>query len=85
MELAQLIQLLESSVFINIRLYLLEPRKNIYLVKTLYGILFMLPQGKAYQALFKRLNHMEMIYKLDINPISVMKSAVAEYILLIII
>ena len=25
----------------------------------------MLPQGKAYQSLYKRLKHMEMIYKLD--------------------
>jgi hypothetical protein len=75
LELAQLVQLLESSVFISnlykififldIRIYLLEPRKNNYLIKTLYGILLMLPQGKAYQALFKRLKHMEMILKLD--------------------
>jgi len=25
----------------------------------------MIPQGKAYQALYKRLSHMNMIYKLD--------------------
>lgn len=25
----------------------------------------MLPQGKAYQALYKRLKHIEVIYKLD--------------------
>jgi hypothetical protein len=31
----------------------------------MYGILLMLPQGKAYQALYKRLRHLEMIYKLD--------------------
>jgi hypothetical protein len=34
-------------------------------VKTLFGILMMLPQGKAYQALYKRLKHIEGIYKLD--------------------
>lgn len=50
---------------IDLRLYLLEPKKNLYLVKTLYGILITLPQGKAYQALFKRLSHIQMIYKID--------------------
>jgi hypothetical protein len=43
----------------------LEPRKHIFLVKSLFGILLMLPQGKAYQALYKRLKHVEVIYRLD--------------------
>jgi hypothetical protein len=50
---------------LDIRVNLLEPRKNSYLVKSLFGILLMLPQGKAYQALFRRLRHVEVIYKLD--------------------
>ncbi len=58
-------QSIESHNFVNLRIYLLQPRLNKYLVKSLYGILLMIPQGKAYQALYKRLSHMNMIYKLD--------------------
>ena len=65
LELSHLVRLLESSSFINIRIYLLEPIKNKYLVKTLYGILLILPQSKSYEALLKRLKPMEMILKLD--------------------
>lgn len=64
-QLAQLIQLFESSSFTNIRILLLEPHKNIYLVKTLYGILLILPQGKAYQALSKRLKTIESLMKIE--------------------
>lgn len=53
--------------FIDIRLYLLQPKKNKYLIKTLYGILFILPQGKAYQSLLNRLKHIEVISILDIS------------------
>ena len=54
-------------MFIDIRLYLLEPKKNKYLVKTLYGILFILPQGKAYQSLLNRLKHIEALSLLDFS------------------
>jgi len=47
------------------RILLLEPMKNIFLVKTLYGILMLLPQGKAYQALSKRLKSIEMLLHID--------------------
>jgi hypothetical protein len=47
------------------RMLLLEPVKNIYLVKTLYGILMLLPQGKAYQALAKRLKSIELLLQID--------------------
>ncbi len=52
-------------IFIDLRLYLLEPKKNKYLVKTLYGILFILPQGKAFQSLLNRLKHIEALSILD--------------------
>lgn len=64
-QLAELVQSLESYSFVNLRIYLLQPKLNKFLVKSLYGILLMLPQGKAYQALYKRLSHMNMIYRLD--------------------
>ncbi len=44
---------------------MLEPVKNIYLIKTLYGILMLLPQGKAYNALSKRLKSIDMLIQLD--------------------
>ena len=50
---------------LDLRLYLLEPKKNKYLVKTLYGILFILPQGKSYQSLLNRLKHIEALSILD--------------------
>ena len=64
-QLSQLVQLIESSIFNNVRVLLLEPLKNIYLVKTLYGILMLLPQGKAYQALSKRMKSIEMLLQID--------------------
>lgn len=62
---AQLVQLIESSLFNNIRILLMEPLENIYLVKTLYGILMILPQGKAFNALSKRLKNIEMLINMD--------------------
>jgi vacuole morphology and inheritance protein 14 len=64
-QLSQLVQLIESSLFNNIRVLLLDPVRNVYLIKTLYGILMLLPQGKAYQALSKRLKSVEMLLALD--------------------
>jgi vacuole morphology and inheritance protein 14 len=64
-QLSQLVQLIESSLFNNIRVLLLEPVKNIYLIKTLYGILMLLPQGKAYTALSKRMKSIEMLLQID--------------------
>ncbi len=61
-------QLIESSLFNSTRILLLEPSKNIYLIKTLYGILMLLPQGKAYNSLSKRLKSIEMLIQLDNNP-----------------
>lgn len=52
-------------MILDLRLYLLEPKKNKYLVKTLYGILFILPQGKSYQSLLNRLKHIEALSILD--------------------
>ncbi|KAF0976750.1 hypothetical protein FDP41_004045 [Naegleria fowleri] len=50
-----LIQLLESPIFVDLRLQLLEPQKHSYLLKTLYGLLMLLPQSTAYSKLSKRL------------------------------
>ena len=50
---------------LDIRLSLLEPSKNKFLIKTLYGILFILPQGNEYNFLYKRIKHIEVIATLE--------------------
>jgi vacuole morphology and inheritance protein 14 len=51
-----LIQLIESPVFTHLRLHLLEPQKYPFLLKTLYGILMILPQTSSYNKLSNRLS-----------------------------
>eukprot|EP00667_Euglena_gracilis_P004437 EG_transcript_4453 len=51
----KLVQLLESPIFAHVRLQLLEPTRHPYLVKTLFGILMLLPQSSAYDLLKNRL------------------------------
>ncbi|KAL6450065.1 VAC14 Vacuole morphology and inheritance protein 14 [Candida maltosa Xu316] len=50
-----LVQLLESPIFMKLRLNLLEPERNPYLFKTLYGILMILPQSSTFMSLRNRL------------------------------
>ncbi|EFC47090.1 vacuole 14 protein [Naegleria gruberi] len=50
-----LVQLLESPIFVDLRLQLLEPHKHPYLLKTLYGLMMLLPQTTAFTKLSKRL------------------------------
>ncbi|KAF7995537.1 hypothetical protein HCN44_006644 [Aphidius gifuensis] len=54
-EIDKLVQLIESPIFTYLRLELLEPEKNEYLVRTLYGLLMILPQSDAFLTLHKRL------------------------------
>ena len=53
--LSEFVLLMENAKSNHIRLLLLHPADNIYLAKTLYGILMLLPQGKAYNILSNRL------------------------------
>lgn len=55
LEIDKLVQLLESPIFLGLRLQLLEPTKYPYLQKCLYGILMILPQSSAYETLKNRL------------------------------
>jgi vacuole morphology and inheritance protein 14 len=57
MQIDKLIQLLESPVFIHLRLQLLEinSRKQTALLQSLYGLLMLLPQSQAYKTLSDRL------------------------------
>lgn len=58
MQLDKLIQLLESPVFIHLRLQLLEVEKTQHssLLKALYGLLMLLPQSAAFKTLNERLS-----------------------------
>ncbi|KAL6058534.1 PtdIns(3,5)P(2) sythesis regulation factor [Balamuthia mandrillaris] len=55
MEIDKLIQLLESPIFIYLRLQLLEPERFPFLYKCLYGLLMLLPQSTAFNTLKNRL------------------------------
>ncbi|OBA19918.1 ARM repeat-containing protein [Metschnikowia bicuspidata var. bicuspidata NRRL YB-4993] len=55
-----LVQLLESHIFLKLRLQLLEPEKHPYLYKTLYGILMIMPQSSTYTTLRNRLTSLTL-------------------------
>lgn len=73
-QMSQLVQYIESSVLNNIRILLLDPLSNIYLIKSLYGILMILPQGKAFAALYKRLKNLETLMLMDSKSINLSKT-----------
>ena len=50
-QLDRLVLLLESPAFTFLRLQLLEPHQNPDLIKSLYGIMMLLPQTDAYNKL----------------------------------
>ena len=64
-ELCQIIQIFESSIFNNVRIKLLRPKKNIFLVKTLYALLMILPQSNSFDALNNRIKSIKFISKFD--------------------
>lgn len=57
MQIDKLVQLLESPIFIPLRLHLLDVNSESHnnLLKSLYGLLMMLPQSQAYKTLSDRL------------------------------
>ncbi|MCQ2817443.1 MAG: hypothetical protein MJ252_09280 [archaeon] len=61
----QIVNLFEDKHFDNLRLRLAEPGKNLYLVKTLLGILMIIPQGYAYNALSNRIKCVETLLMMD--------------------
>ncbi|KNC71574.1 hypothetical protein SARC_15884, partial [Sphaeroforma arctica JP610] len=64
MEIDRLVKLLESPVFTFLRLHLLEPDGYPYLVKSLYGLLMLLPQSQAYHTLRSRLDAIPPVHLL---------------------
>ena len=63
MHLSEFVHLIENTQFNHIRMLLLNPQKNIYLTKTLYGILMLLPQGKAYNILSDILYSIKSLFR----------------------
>ena len=57
MQIDKLVHLLESPIFVHLRLKLLEVESGSHatLLKSIYGILLCLPQGEAFQLLNNRL------------------------------
>ncbi|KAJ2806309.1 hypothetical protein H4R20_001734 [Coemansia guatemalensis] len=60
-QLDKLVQLLESPVFTFVRLQLLDPILHPLLIRTLYGLLMMLPQSSAFAILRNRLSTVAML------------------------
>ncbi|KAJ1818426.1 hypothetical protein LPJ56_003844 [Coemansia sp. RSA 2599] len=60
-QLDKLVQLIESPVFTYLRLQLLDPLQHPLLVRTLYGLLMMLPQSSAFAILRNRLSTVAML------------------------
>jgi len=58
MQVDKLVQLLESPIFLHLRLQLLEVNTKFHadLLKSLYGLLMLLPQSQAYKTLSDRLS-----------------------------
>lgn len=52
----KLVQLIESPIFTYLRLQLLDTQNNFYLLKSLYGLLMLLPQSDAFSTLRHRLD-----------------------------
>eukprot|EP01130_Rhizamoeba_saxonica_P002127 TRINITY_DN1193_c0_g1_i1.p1 TRINITY_DN1193_c0_g1~~TRINITY_DN1193_c0_g1_i1.p1 ORF type:complete len:595 (+),score=129.00 TRINITY_DN1193_c0_g1_i1:396-2180(+) len=67
-EIDKLVKLLESPVFLFLRLQLLEPEKYPFLLKSLYGLLMFLPQTTAFDTLRSRLNSVATIGVLRLIP-----------------
>jgi len=68
LEMDKLVQLLESPIFLFLRLQLLEPERYPYLFKSLYGLLMLLPQSSAFETLRGRLNSVSSLGVLHLIP-----------------
>jgi vacuole morphology and inheritance protein 14 len=64
MQIDKLVQLLESPIFIQLRLHLLEINSKSHgdLLKSLYGLLMLLPQSQAYKTLSDRLTTVSSLH-----------------------
>ena len=68
MQVDKLVQLIESPIFIKLRLQLLEPHRYPFLLKSLYGLLMLLPQSSAFACLKYRLDSVSTLGLLNPQP-----------------
>ena len=61
--LASFVQAINNKQWNDIKMRFLFPNKNIYFIKCLYGILMLLPQGKAFDILSDRLYSLKGLIK----------------------
>ena len=61
--LAGFVQAIDNKQWNDIKMRFLFPNKNIYFIKCLYGILMLLPQGKAFDILSDRLYSLKGLFK----------------------
>mmetsp|Transcript_25432 Transcript_25432/g.61263 ORF Transcript_25432/g.61263 Transcript_25432/m.61263 type:complete len:723 (-) Transcript_25432:110-2278(-) len=78
MQVDKLVQLIESPIFIQLRLQLLEPHQHPYLVKSLYGLLMLLPQSSAFACLKNRLDSVSTLGILNIEHFDAIAGAKAK-------
>merc|ERR1719427_834724 len=60
----KLVQMIESPIFMFLRLQLLDTDTNYYLLKALYGLLMLLPQSAAFTMLRNRLDCVPNVHQL---------------------
>ena len=82
--LALFVQAIDNKMWNDIRMRLLFPNKHIYFIKCLYGILMLLPQGKAFNNLSERLYSIKGMIKsrdnFDSHEINKDKKYISKYI-----
>ena len=61
--LARFSQAIDNKKWNDIRFEILKPNENIYFIKCLYGVLMLLPQGKAFRILSDRLYSIKELLK----------------------
>jgi vacuole morphology and inheritance protein 14 len=64
MQIDKLVQLLESPIFLHMRMHLTQPGRpdHIHLLQSLFGLLMVLPQGTAYATLKDRLHSVTSLH-----------------------
>ena len=79
MQIDKLVQLLESPIFIHLRLQLIEIDSPLQedLLKSLYGLLMLLPQSQAYKTLHDRLTTVSSL-QMHVNGSGIRRSQTAS-------
>mmetsp|Transcript_1696 Transcript_1696/g.3797 ORF Transcript_1696/g.3797 Transcript_1696/m.3797 type:complete len:215 (+) Transcript_1696:136-780(+) len=72
LEMDRLVTLIESPIFSQLRFNLLEPQRFPALCKAMYAILALLPQSKAFDTLFRRMQSMPSNELIQLNSAIVM-------------